>query len=504
MHSDDDDHDNAIIVESDKDESDPDAYITRKPQSKRKRAKELEKELQDSMLAGIEMDMAKDRKKARKIGASGKGLAKGNSETRKYRKGKSKEAKGKDSGSGVKKPKSKKGKHTSKKPRPTEEGYLNNFNSLFTSNIYEDANANLDRPSLSVGDSLVKEQALKSLLAGVPLDDLKKARQEKQHILKATRTLGARKVKADGKGGWKFKGMTCSLYNHQVQGAAWMRERETGDVEPLGGLQADEMGLGKTVMTIACMISNPPPRESTSRCTLIVSTPALVTQWESEIRKHAEEKVFPHMFIYHGKEFTRTYGRDAERHVQMADVVLTSYQEVWKSYPKYRPPKHIVLPEKKKEWWTEAYKANRSILHRVHFHRIVLDEAQVIKNHESQISIACRGLMGKHRWALSGTPIQNRVEEFFPFFKFLHVPFTGTVEVFKENFADPENDDANGRLHSFLKQFMIRRTHRDTLFGSALVEMPRNTQKTVIVEFNSVERAIYEAVRNRYIQKINR
>ena len=412
--------------------------------------------------------------------------------------------KNKDPGAGVRRTKSKKGKDTSKKPRPTEAGYLNNFNSLFTSNVYEDVNANLSLPSLNVDGSLVKEQALKSLLAGVPLDDLNKARQEKQHILKATRTLGARKVKADGKGGWKFTGMTCSLYNHQIQGAAWMRERETGDVEPLGGLQADEMGLGKTIMTIACMVSNPPAPGSSSNCTLIVSTPALVTQWESELRKHTEAKVFPTILIYHGKEFTRTYTRDAERQVQMADIVLTSYQEVWKSYPKYRPPKHIVLPEKKKEWWTEAYKANRSILHRVHFHRIVLDEAQIIKNHESQISIACRGLMGKHRWAISGTPIQNRVEEFFPFFKFLRVPYTGTVEVFKENFADPENDDSNSRLHSFLKQFMIRRTHANKLFGSALVELPRNTQKTVIVEFNKVERAIYDAVQKRYIQKINR
>ncbi len=283
-----------------------------------------------------------------------------------------------------------------------------------------------------------------------------------------------------------------------------MRERETGDVEPLGGLQADEMGLGKTVMTIACMISNPPTPDSTSRCTLIVCTPALVTQWESELRKHSEPEVFRRMLKYHGKEFSRIYGRSAEGVIQNADVVFTSYQEVLKSYPRFRPPKEIVLSEKKREWWTEEYEKNRDILHRVHFHRIVLDEAQIIKNHLSQISIACRGLMGKHRWAISGTPIQNRVEEFFPFFKFLRVPHTGTVEVFKENFADPDNSDTTDRLHSFLKQFMIRRTHRDSLFGSALVEMPKNTQRTIEIEFNEVERAIYEAVKTRYIQKINR
>ena len=493
-----DNEDNAFLVGSDANDSDPDAYTIRKPQSKKKRAKELEKELQDSMLAGIELEIGKDQKKAgRKARATKKD---GKSDSRKSRKGKL----GSKSKDNTTKGKKVKGKAKTKKARPTQEGYLNNIDSLFTSNIYDDANANLNRPSLNVSSTLVKEQALKSLLAGVPLDDLNKARAQKQHILRATKTLGARKVKADGKGGWKFKGMTSSLYNHQVQGAAWMRERETGDVEPLGGLQADEMGLGKTVMTIACMISNPPTPDSTSRCTLIVCTPALVTQWESELRKHSEPEVFRRMLKYHGKEFSRIYGRSAEGVIQNADVVFTSYQEVLKSYPRFRPPKEIVLSEKKREWWTEEYEKNRDILHRVHFHRIVLDEAQIIKNHLSQISIACKGLMGKHRWAISGTPIQNRVEEFFPFFKFLRVPHTGTVEVFKENFADPDNSDTTDRLHSFLKQFMIRRTHRDSLFGSALVEMPKNTQRTIEIEFNEVERAIYEAVKTRYVQKINR
>ena len=456
------------------------------------------------MMAGIEMDMARDQKRAgRKAKVSRKDSANGTLNNRKSRKKGPGESKGKESGLSGKKSKVKKGKsNEAKKPKPTQEGYLSNLGSLFTSNIYEDAN--LNRPSLTITDTLIKEQALKSLLAGVPLEDLKTARAEKQHIQRATKTLGARKVKADGKGGWKFKGMTSSLYNHQVQGAAWMRERETGDIEPLGGLQADEMGLGKTVMTIACMVSNPPAPDSASRCTLIVCTSALVTQWESEIRKHTEPAVFPAMFKYHAKEFAKIFGRGAERVVQKADVVITSYHEVFRSYPKYRPPLNIMLPEKKREWWTEAYEANRSILHRVHFHRIVLDEAQAIKNHMSQISVACRGLMGKHRWAISGTPIQNRVEEFFPFFKFLRVPHTGTFEVFKENFAEPDSNDATDRLHSFLKRFMIRRTHRDTLFGSALVEMPKNTQRTVVLEFNEVERAIYEAVRTRYIQKINR
>lgn len=147
-------------------------------------------------------------------------------------------------------------KKKAEKPRPGQLGYLNDFASLTTSNVYEDANKNLDRPALAVVTHTNKQKALKAFLAGVPLDDRGNARGEKTNILLATKTLG--NVRADGNGKWKLKGMKSSLLHHQVQGAAWMRERETQDAEPLGGLQADGMGLGKTVMAIATMISNLP------------------------------------------------------------------------------------------------------------------------------------------------------------------------------------------------------------------------------------------------------
>lgn len=222
-----------------------------------------------------------------------------------------------------------------------------------------------------------------------------------------------------------------------------------------------------------------------------------------ELRTHAELKVFPRILRYQASTSTETFGDDCEAAISTADVVLTTYQEVLRSYPKYKPPGEILPPEKREEWWKKVYKENRNLLHRVHFYRVVLDEAQAIKNHRSQTSKACRGLMAKHRWALSGTPIQNAVEELFPYFKFLRVPQTGSYEVFKENFCDAENDKCTPRLHTMLKRIMIRRTHKNTLFGAPIVKLPKNSKKTYWIEFNPVERAIYEAVRNRYIQHIN-
>ena len=111
--------------------------------------------------------------------------------------------------------------------------------------------------------------------------------------------------------------------------------------------------------------------------------------------------------------------------------------------------------------------------------------------------------MAKHRWAMSGTPVQNGVEELYPYFKFLRVRHTGSAEVFRQNFCDPENEYSNPRLHCKLKDFMIRRTHKDELLNAPIVQLPRNHQNTIEVEFNIVERAIYNMVRARFIQKIN-
>jgi len=130
-------------------------------------------------------------------------------------------------------------------------------------------------------------------------------------------------------------------------------------------------------------------------------------------------------------------------------------------------------------------------------------EAQAIKNHLSQTSIACRALMARFRWAISGTPIQNSLEELFPYFKFLRVKHTGSMAIFRNNFCLKDSDVCNKRLHSMLEGMMIRRTHQDTVLGAPLVKLPKNTQHTVQLKFNAVETEVYELVRLRCIRYIN-
>lgn len=104
---------------------------------------------------------------------------------------------------------------------------------------------------------------------------------------------------------------------------------------------------------------------------------------------------------------------------------------------------------------------------------------------------------------ISGTPIQNRLDELFPYFKFLRVRHTGSIAVFRQNFCLKDSDVCNKRLHSMLEGLMIRRTHQNKLFGVPLVQLPKNTQATIPLKFTAVEMAIYQRVKARCIRAIN-
>lgn len=224
---------------------------------------DLDKDLEWNMMAGIEGFLA-DRKE--KLGAkASKNPGKGKQNDKKKASSKGKTA----TPSYLKE----------SKKRPNQAGYLNNSGSLMTSDVLRDANANSSTNPQPLSSETNKIRALAAMVAGLPQHDIR--RQEKNSIKKATVTLGHSKVTANGKGDWAYKGMKSSLRHHQVQGAAFMKERETGIHEPYGGILADGMGLGKTVQIITLMISNPPTRAEKYKSTLIVCTPSLLTQCKS-------------------------------------------------------------------------------------------------------------------------------------------------------------------------------------------------------------------------------
>lgn len=461
--------------------------------------------LQDAAQIGWNALEAKDRKRASRKGAPKAPAAKKVPKEPKSRVSKSKDKKTAERGS-----KSNRGR-SAKGPEMT------NINSLLNNDIIGAAQRNQGKAAQPGFSSKNKRDALAELIASIPEEERTTHNADKKALDKATKSFsGHASMKADGNNGWRLRGMQTSLYHYQLLGAAFMRDRENATHPPYGGLEADEMGLGKTVTCLANIVDGQASHNSPNRTTLIVCPSGLCSQWLSEIKKHVSPGTFQEVITY--RAGARLESADPVKTLSNMDIIITSYSEVMRSYPTCDAPKHLISVEGRSQWWNDHFNANRGVLHRIYFRRILLDEgtfpklppmlvyanawpAQAIKNHASRTSLAVRSLLGKYRWAISGTPIQNGLEEFFPFFSFLKVPHTGSIETFKNNFVG-RNKTTDARLQTYLRQIMIRRTHLDTIFGRPLLQLPGITSNTVSVEFNHCERAIYRIVEKRFIAKI--
>ena len=387
---------------------------------------------------------------------------------------------------------------------------LANIASLTGNDFFDKAEEINDKESAPLLVGKDKRKAMKKLIASIPLqkEQAAKARGDGAALEEASKIIGNCRVSPDpkpGEGQWTVKGMLCGLHAHQVQGVARMKERELEAITP-AGILADDMGLGKTIQSMALMISNPPQPDEANRATLVVCSPALLSQWDEELSKRTDESVLP-LILRHNTgtrmSAKNASGRSSLEWMKRADVVLTTYSEVMKSYPKYTMDADIEDPEEKRAIWKAAWDKKRGLLHRVHWRRVIVDEAAVMKNYSSFTSKSCRALMGKYRWAISGTPIMNNLGELYPYFKFLQIPYTGTYRVFQRNFCGNGTVLYLQRLHAFLDQVMIRRVYEDELFGRKLVNLPKMHHDYTYLNLNMVEGSFYDIISARYAKAIN-
>ena len=480
-----------LSPEDDDDDVDPEPRLVKKPKISQPRNKNklTAQEMRDSMKGGLEAGLAKEKKK------SGRKPRKPTEKALKKSSPKSKAVKDKDEA----------GKVTKKRGRRRKGPIFSNIASLTNSNIIKDAQANAakrDMPTFSAKD---KSKALQELISSIPIAERHMVSSDKQAILDATRKFNGRGVvKSDERGGWILKGMTSSLFNHQVLGAGFLRDRENGNSKPFGGMVCDEMGFGKTITMLASILDGKAEPDNPNKTTLIIATPSLVTQWMDEIQKHFQPGVFGKVIRYHSG--AKLFSNDPLGDLKGYDIILTTYSEVRQSYPVYRPPMHLTTEATKNAWWAEHFRNTIGPLHNIRFRRIVCDEAQALKNHMSLTSIAVRALHGHYRWIISGTPIQNYIEELYPYFNFLKVPHTGDFTTFVNNYCESRVDRSlvnMERINNILRAIMLRRTHVDTLFNAPIVKLPGIEHDTVMLDFNEVERAIYKLIKSKFINVIN-
>ncbi|RAL13018.1 putative SNF2 family helicase, partial [Aspergillus homomorphus CBS 101889] len=374
------------------------------------------------------------------------------------------------------------------------------FKDLLAPNVIEDAHASASAEAMPKLSEKNKEAAFKRLIASIPAADHSGARSDQSKIIDATRKF-SKLARMDGKGGYRIPGMKTSLYHYQLQGAAFMRDRENSSVAPSGGFLSDFMGLGKTIQALANIVDGQPPANDPVKTTLIVVPSQLVSHWNTQITNHCDGIDGSEVLTYNAR--TRLSTLNTTKSLQKYSVIITTYEEVRMSYPKCNQTSVPTGDEDEvTAWWNEQYEEKAGPLHRIKFLRIILDEGHIIKNYSSAVSLAVRALTGKYKWILSGTPIHNCLDELYPQFDFLGVPGTKTLEKFMKDFC--QSEIGHSRLVNLMRSFMFRRTHASRLFSFPIVKLPDVKDRVVRVQFCDAEREIYTAIQDVFIENLNK
>lgn len=252
------------------------------------------------------------------------------------------------------------------------------------------------------------------------------------------------------------EGMKETLRPYQVHGYKWLR---TLSAAGFGGILADEMGLGKTVQTIAYFRA---VWQETGRGLFLVVCPAsVVFNWQEEVRRFAPE--LPVLAVAGGAAARQELLSAAENSGE--GVLITSYDLARVDIERYR---------------------------RLRFTAAVLDEAQYIKNQKAAVTKAVKQLNADCRFALTGTPIENRLAELWSIFDYLMPGFLYTHPEFSSRFESPitRNHDAAAteRLKRMTRPFILRR-----LKGDVLKDLPAKLEEVRYSLFEEEQRKLYDA-----------
>ncbi len=264
------------------------------------------------------------------------------------------------------------------------------------------------------------------------------------------------------------------LRPYQKHGVAWMRFlRENG----FGGVLADEMGLGKTLQVLAHVASivgqaaslpaaptgaKPDVLESNTTgrlaaCpTLVVCPTTLVFNWAAEAAKFTPEL---RVLVLNGPDRHKEFARIAQ-----SDLVITSYALIRRDAERYRE---------------------------LEFDTVVLDEAQHIKNRQTQNAQAVKAIRAQHRLVLTGTPLENSVLDLWSIFDFLMPGYLGATQDFRERYEVPiakEKDAATiARLAKRVRPFLLRRLKRDVV-----KELPAKLEQVSFCDLTDEQATVYQ------------
>ncbi len=257
------------------------------------------------------------------------------------------------------------------------------------------------------------------------------------------------------------------LRPYQVNGYHWIRTlKQCG----FGGILADDMGLGKTLQALTFLLSEKEAGKRGDELRTLIITPAsLVYNWEKEISRFTPDlrcKVISGSVSERKELLAQASGEDP---AMDADVWITSYDLLKRDIVGYE---------------------------NLTFANQIIDEAQYIKNHNTQASKTVRLIHSGFRLALTGTPIENRLSELWSIFDFLMPGFLLGYQGFRETYEEAvvrgTDSEATERLRTLVHPFILRRLKRDVL-----LELPDKLEKSISVHLEGEQRKLYDAYAQR-------
>lgn len=247
------------------------------------------------------------------------------------------------------------------------------------------------------------------------------------------------------------------LREYQKRGFLWIKTLKHNG---FGGILADDMGLGKTLQVIAFLQSEIGEAKAGENCRcLIVSPASLVFNWNSEIERFAP-----------GLKVRMIVGTAAKRRELIegageTEILLTSYDLLKRDVALYEP-------------LTFAYQ--------------IIDEAQYIKNHSTQVAKAAKAVRAGFKLALTGTPVENRLSELWSIFDYLMPGFLYSYQRFREELEAPivqnQDEEAMKRLQKMIRPFVLRR-----LKGDVLTDLPAKIEKSYFSRMEGEQQELYDA-----------
>eukprot|EP00071_Canis_lupus_P020452 XP_013969033.1 chromodomain-helicase-DNA-binding protein 3 isoform X12 [Canis lupus familiaris] len=283
-----------------------------------------------------------------------------------------------------------------------------------------------------------------------------------------------------------------TLHMYQLEGLNWLRFSWAQGTDTI---LADEMGLGKTIQTIVFLYSL--YKEGHTKGPFLVSAPlSTIINWEREFQMWAPKF---YVVTYTGDKDSRAIIRENE--FSFEDNAIKGGKKAFKMKPggqwlcwqrEAQVKFHVLLTS------YELITIDQAALGSIRWACLVVDEAHRLKNNQSKFFRVLNGYKIDHKLLLTGTPLQNNLEELFHLLNFLTPERFNNLEGFLEEFADISKEDQIKKLHDLLGPHMLRRLKADVFKN-----MPAKTELIVRVELSPMQKKYYKYILTRNFEALN-